>query len=110
MADFFALEANEIEAVDALVDFLSVEHPPSELIDADTEEIFVIFFDFAPAGFVTWKIFVVRLVMAAVVDIVGSAIFGWPSRAFLFCPWHLSRLMLPVLVRANTSRGVGKLA
>ena len=110
MADFFALEADEIEAVDALVDFLPVEYPPSELIDADAKEIFVIFFDFAPARFVTWKIFVVRLVMATVVDIVGSAIFGWPSGAFLFCPWHLSRLMLPVLVRTNTSRGVGKLA
>ena len=110
MADFSALEADEIEAVDALVDFLPVEHPPSELIDADTEEIFVIFFDFAPAGFVTWKIFVVRLVMAAVVDIVGSAIFGWPSRAILFCPWHLSRLMLPIFVRAKTSRDIGKLA
>ena len=110
MTDLFALEADEIETVDALVDFLTVEHPPSELIDADAEEIFVIFFNFAPARFVTWKIFVIRLVMAAVVDIVGSAIFGWPSRAFLFCPWHRSRLMLPIFVRAKTSRGVDKLA
>ena len=49
MADFSALEADEIEAVDAFIDFLPVEHPPSELIDADAEEIFVIFFDLAPA-------------------------------------------------------------
>ena len=94
VADFSALEADEIEAVDALVDFLAVEHSSPELIDADAQEIFVVLFYFAPAGFVTWKIFVVRLIVGAVVDIVGGAVLGWPSRAFLFCPWHFSRFML----------------
>lgn len=95
VADFLALEADEIEAIDALVDFLAVEHSSPELIDADAEEIFVVLFYFAPAGFVTWKIFVFRLVVAAVVDIVGGAVLGRPAGAFLFCPWHFTRSKLP---------------
>lgn len=58
VTDFFALEADEIQAVDALVDFLTVEHTPLEFVNANAEEVFVVLFYFAPAGFVTWKIFV----------------------------------------------------
>ena len=95
MTDFFALEADEIKAIDALVDFLAVEHSTSEFIDADPKEILVILFNFTSAGFVAWKIFVVRFVVGTVVDVIGSAVLGLPSRAFLFCPWHFSRSQLP---------------
>ena len=69
VADLFAFEANKIEAVDALVDFLAVEHPASEFFDANAEKFFVVFLDLASARFVTWKIFVFRLVVAGVVEI-----------------------------------------
>ena len=109
MADFFALEADEIEAVDALVDFLAVEHSPSEFIDADPKEILVILLNFASASFVAWKIFVFRFVVGAVVDIIGSAILGLSSRAFLFCPWHFSRSQLPDCsqIGRGNRRGLG---
>ena len=35
VGDFFAFEADEINSVDALVDFLSVEDPTSEFLDAN---------------------------------------------------------------------------
>ena len=95
VTDFFAFEADEIEAVDALVDFLAVEHAPLEFVDANAEEIFVVLFYFAPAGFVAWKIFVFGLVVGGVVDIILGAALGRPSRAFLFGPWHFAGLSLP---------------
>ncbi len=88
MADFFALEADEVETVDAFVDLFAVEHAALELIDADAEEFFVILLDLAPSGFVTWQIFVFRLIVRAVIDVVVRPIFGGPAGAFLFCPRH----------------------
>jgi len=54
VADFFALEADEVQAVDALVDLLAVEHSAAKFFDADTEKFFVVFLYFAASGFVTW--------------------------------------------------------
>ena len=35
VTDFFAFEADEINPVDALVDFLAVENPTAEFLDAN---------------------------------------------------------------------------
>ena len=90
MADFFAVEADEVQAIDAFVDFLAVEHSPSKLVDADAEEIFVVLLYFATAGFVTRKVLVFRFVMSAVVNIVGGTVLGRPTGPFLFRPRHVS--------------------
>ena len=58
VADLFALVADEVKTVDALVDLLAIEHATSEFLDADAEEFFVIFLYLAPPRFVTWQIFV----------------------------------------------------
>jgi hypothetical protein len=35
VTDFFALETDEINSVDTLIDFLTVENPAAELLDPD---------------------------------------------------------------------------
>jgi hypothetical protein len=54
VTDFFAFKADEIDPVDALVDFLTVEDPTSEFLDANAQELFVVFLDLASARFVAW--------------------------------------------------------
>jgi len=90
VADFFALVADEVDSIDALVDFFPIEHAAPELIDADAQELFVVLFDLAPAGFVTGKIFVFRFFVRTIVDVVVSAIFARPSGTFLFWSRHFS--------------------
>src|SRR5581483_778621 len=53
---FVEVVADEVKAVDALVDFFPVEHPAAQLFDADAEQLFVIFLDLAPPRFVAWQI------------------------------------------------------
>lgn len=69
MANLFAFEANKVEAIDALVDFFPVEHPAFEFFNAYAEKFFVVFLDFASARFVTWKIFILRFVVAGFIEI-----------------------------------------
>ena len=94
MTDSFAFEADEVEPVDALVNFFPIEHSAFQFLDPDTEELFVILLDFASPGLVTWKIFVFRLIMGAVVDIVMAPVFCGPAGSFLFCAWHVCCLKL----------------
>ena len=101
VADFFAFVANEIETVDALVDFFAVQHAAAEFLDTDTEKLFIVPLYLAPAGFVTRKIFIFRLVMGAVVDIIVTSVFGRPCRALLLCSWHLFRWMLPYRITCD---------
>ena len=98
MADFSALVADKIKAVDALVDFFPVEHATSQLFDANPQQFFVVLFYFAPSGFVTWKIFVFRFIVGAVINIVMTAVLGGAAGAFLFCPWQLSCLSSPISI------------
>lgn len=88
VTDLFALEADEIQAVDAFVDFLAVQHPAPKFLDADAEEFFVAFLDLAPAGFVAWKIFVVYFFGGAFVEVGVRAFFRRSSDALLLCSWH----------------------
>jgi len=88
MADPFACEADEVKTVDALVDLFPVEHAAAKFFDADAEKLFVIFLYFASSGFVTWKIFIFRLIVRAVIDIVMAPVFA-AAGAFFLCPWHL---------------------
>ena len=52
--DFLAFKADEINSVDALVDFLAVEDPTAEFLDANTQQLFVVLLDLASARFVAW--------------------------------------------------------
>ena len=54
VADFLAFETDKIQAVDALVDLLAVEHAAAQLVDANAEQFFVVLLYLAPAGFITW--------------------------------------------------------
>ena len=76
MTDPFAGEADEVKTVDALVDLFPVEHAAAKFFDADAEKLFVIFLYLASSGFVTWKIFVIRLIVRAVIDIVMAPVFA----------------------------------
>ena len=88
MTDPFAGETDEVKTVDALVDLFPVEHAAAKFFDADAEKLFVIFLYLASSGFVTWKIFVIRLIVRAVIDIVMAPVFA-AAGAFFLCPWHL---------------------
>ena len=93
VADFLALVADEVKTVDALVDFLAIEHPASEFFNPNTEQILVIFLYLAAPSFVTGKVFAFGLVMGAVVDVVVGAVFGGSPSAFFLRPWHLFMLL-----------------
>ena len=54
VTDFFAFEADEINSVDALIDFLAVEDPTSEFLDANAQQLFVVLLDLTSARFVAW--------------------------------------------------------
>ena len=54
VTDFLAFKADEINSVDALIDFLAVEDPTSEFLDANTQQLFVVLLDLASARFVAW--------------------------------------------------------
>src|SRR5579884_1449826 len=56
MTDFQALGADEVDALDSLVDALAVEDAAAELFDPDAEQFLVLALDFAAAGFVLGKI------------------------------------------------------
>ena len=79
MADFFAFEADKINSVYALVDFLAIEDPASEFLNTNAEQLFIILLDLAPARFVTWQIFVFAFIMAGVVKIVIRPTLGRSS-------------------------------
>src|SRR5581483_1610636 len=97
VADALALEADEVKAVDALVDFFPVEHPAAQLFDADAEQLFVIFLDLAPPRFVAWQILVFGLVVGAVVDVVVGAVLAGAAGNFLLRPWHFLFQSSPAL-------------
>jgi hypothetical protein len=84
MTDPFAGEADEVKTVDALVDLFPVEHAAAKFFDADAEKLFVIFLYLASSGFVTWKIFVIRLIVRAVIDIIMAPVFA--GRRFFSLP------------------------
>ena len=98
MADFFTFEADEIETVNGFVDFLAVEHSAAQFVDADAEKLLVVLFYLAPTGFVTWKIFIFRVVVRAVIDVIGGSILGRPSRGFFLGSRHFA-FLLPSEVR-----------
>jgi hypothetical protein len=88
VTDLAALLANEVETVDAFVDLFPVEHAPAQLLDPNAEQLFVIFLDFTPSGFVAWKIFVFGFIVTAVIDVIVRAILGGSTSAFFLGPGH----------------------
>jgi len=52
VADLHALGADEVDALDRLVDALAVQDAPAELLDADAEKVFVLTLDLPPPRFV----------------------------------------------------------
>jgi hypothetical protein len=70
VADSFAFEADEIDSVDALVDFLSVENPAAEFLDANAQQLFVVLLDLASPRFVTWKILIFGFLVTGILEIV----------------------------------------
>src|ERR1035437_4583078 len=56
VADFQARGADEVDALDGLVDSFAVENSSAQLLDADAEQLAVLALDFSPAGFVLGKV------------------------------------------------------
>src|ERR1035437_940483 len=56
VADFQARGADEVDALDRLVDSFAVENSSAQLLDADAEQLAVLALDFSPAGFVLGKV------------------------------------------------------
>src|ERR1700722_6596833 len=56
MADLHAFGADEIDALDGLVDALAIEDAAAKFLDANAEEVLVLALDFPPAGFVLGEI------------------------------------------------------
>jgi hypothetical protein len=96
VADFFALKADEVEPIDALVDLFSVENSSFQLLDANSEQFFIVSFYFASSSLVAWEILIVELIMAAIVNVLMSSVFG-SSRGFLFGPGHFAIFSCEVL-------------
>jgi len=87
--DFLAFEADEVDTVNALVDFFTIENPAPELLYANAQKLFVVFLDLASARLVTWKIFIVRFFVAGLIEIVVGTPLRGSSCGFLFCSWHV---------------------
>src|SRR5208282_1347569 len=63
VTDFQAYAADEVDALDRLVNSFAVENPSAQLLDSDAEQFAVLALDFSPAGFVLGKVGIfVRLV------------------------------------------------
>src|ERR1039458_9750908 len=63
VADFQACGADEVDALDRLVDSFAIENSSAQLLDPDAEHLAVLALDFSPAGFVLGKVGIfVRLV------------------------------------------------
>src|SRR5208282_4019043 len=63
VADFQAYGADEVDALDRLVDSFAIENSSAQLLDPDAEQLAVLSLDFSPAGFVLGKVGIfVRLV------------------------------------------------
>src|SRR5208282_6470014 len=56
VTDFQAYAADEVYALDRLVDSFAVENPSAQLLDSDAEQLAVLALDFSPAGFVLGKV------------------------------------------------------
>src|ERR1039458_9405546 len=63
VADFQACGADEVDALDRLVNSFAIENSSAQLLDPDAEQLAVLALDFSPAGFVLGKVGIfVRLV------------------------------------------------
>src|SRR5208283_555905 len=63
VADFQAYGADEVDALDRLVDSFTIENSSAQLLDPDAEQFGVLALDFSPAGFVLGEVGIfVRLV------------------------------------------------
>jgi hypothetical protein len=60
VADLRALGADEIDALDRLVDPLAVQDASAQLLNADSQEVLVLALDLAPAGLVFGKLLFAR--------------------------------------------------
>ncbi len=94
MADFFTLKADEVKPVDALIDLFPVENSALQLLYPDPEQFFVVSFYFASSSLIAWKILVVNLIMAAIINVLVSSVFRLSSRGFLFRPGHVCDFLL----------------
>jgi 23S rRNA pseudouridine1911/1915/1917 synthase len=56
VADLLALDADEVDTLDRLVDALAIEDAPLQLLDADSQQCLVLALDLAPAGFISGKV------------------------------------------------------
>src|SRR5271156_1265792 len=56
MANLHAHRADEVDALDGLVDALAVQNAAAELFDADAEQLGILPLYLAPAGFILGKI------------------------------------------------------
>ena len=90
MTDFLAFEANEIDALNALVDFFPIKDSALELLDSDTQQLFVIVFYFSPACLVAGKVLIFQSFLAGVVGKAVMTPLGCLTFMALFLrPRHL---------------------
>src|ERR1700730_14859276 len=103
VADFEALGANEVDAVDGFVDALAVEDPALELFYPEAHQVQVLAFDLAAAGFVLGKvgIFVGLVGRAGETGIkvtLGGLALASPGHRFYSLPLARARDVAAVLV------------
>jgi len=84
MTDFLAFEANEIDALNAFVDFFPIKDSALELLDSDTQQLFVIIFYFSPACLVAGKVLIFQSFLAGIVRKGMVTPLGRPAFMALF--------------------------
>src|SRR5688500_579209 len=94
MADFFTLEANEIEPIDAFIYLFTVEDSLFYLLYPNPHEVFIIAFYPSSSNHVARKLPVFDFIFAAIVNVLVSSISCRSPRSLLFSLRHLFYFLL----------------
>jgi hypothetical protein len=86
VGDLLARKTNEIDAVDALIDLLAIEHAPLQFLDPDSQQFLITLLDLEPASLVAGQSLLFGLV---VILFVERAAAPRPARGgFFLRPRH----------------------
>jgi hypothetical protein len=69
VADLLTFHADKINAIDAFVNLLAIEHASFQFLHPDPQQLFVVLFDLASAGLVAWKVLIIDFVMAGLIEV-----------------------------------------
>jgi hypothetical protein len=87
VANLLAFHADKIDTVDAFVNLLAIEHASFQFVHPNSQQLFVVLFDFASASLVTWKVLVVDFIVTGLIEVTLRPL-GWTSCGFLLGTWH----------------------